>query len=387
MPASVVAPDLTPDGVLGLYADIERRLSRHLDGRGDPPLALVDRQLPEDGLARLMSRLRVPGVLDGVDLVLATSGSRSSRPHLVGLSWEAIVASANATRRYLGADGTWWLTLSPHHIAGLQVVVRSVLSGTVPRLSASPPKDVDGPLYGALVPTQLARMPRADLAGFDALLIGGARLDPALRRAAEGLPIVTTYGMTETCGGCVYNGVPLGGTRVRVEDSRVLLGGPTLMARYLDEPSPFIALDGHDWLVTGDLGSLSQGVLQITGRGDDIIVSGGENVSAFAVADAIAVALPDLAAVEVLGIPDAEWGQLVVAAVIPGARDDRPDTSADPLGPRVRAAAAAALGRRAAPRMVVVLPALPLLPGGKVDRRELRRQVLAQVDTRAAWRR
>ncbi len=381
-PAMVLAPRLTGGDLDVLYREVKRRIEDHLRGRFSQPLVLLDGQLARERLAEFEARLQVSGVLDGVDVVLATSGSRSVRPHLVGLSWEAILASANATRDFLGRDGTWWLALPMHHIAGFQVVVRSALMGTMPELSPASMRGHSGPRYGALVPTQLTRIPPSDLERFTTLLIGGARLDPTIRQVHEGLPLVTTYGMTETCGGCVYNGIPLPGTRLQIEGERVLLGGSTLMTRYVDEASPLVSIDNQDWLLTGDTGTFVGGKLSITGRVDDIIVSGGENVSAFAVSDAIAAAFPEFRAVEILGVPDHEWGELVVAAIVT-------DTAipAGQLGPRVRAAVTAELGPRHAPRLVVTLSQIPLLPTGKLDQRELLRQVLARVGTDTAWQR
>lgn len=371
-PATVMMPDLSAESLRRLYDEVERRLSRP----SEAPLVLLDGNLPKARLQELAARLETRS---GVDLVLATSGSRSRTPHLVGLTWDAVVASANATRRYLGRDGTWWLNLPAHHIAGLQVVVRSVLSGTMPFLSlcdAAP-----GPLYGSLVPTQLSRIPTAELERFEALLIGGARLDSALRRAAGSLPIVTTYGMTETCGGCVYDGKPLPEVRVMVRDSRVHVAGPMLMSGYLDEVSPLVDVDDQRWLATEDLGSWDGATLTIAGRADDVIVSGGENVPAFAVQDAILEAFPALRTVEVVGVPDSTWGQVVAAVVVSEA------ASAAALGPPIRAAVSEALGQRYAPRLVVTLPALPLLPGGKVDQQELLSRIRARIGAGDAWQR
>ena len=206
----------------------------------------------------------------------------------------------------------------------------------------------------------------AALRGFHTILLGGGPIDPALReRAAEkGLRVVATYGSAETAGGCVYDGYPLDGVGVKVDDDgRIGISGPTLFDGYDDDPelTDEVLVDG--WFLTSDAGRLDEdGRLHVLGRVDDVVVSGGVNVPLPAVSARLR-AHPDLAAAEVVGVPDEEWGQRVVAFVVM----TRP-VSLD----EVRDWVAEAHPRSWAPREVVTVDALPMLDNGKVDRMALR---------------
>jgi len=324
-------------------------------------------------------------------LVLTTSGSSSGQGRPVGLTAAALRASASATAERLEGPGQWLLTLPAHHVAGVQVLCRSVLAGTVP--VRTPPgafrpevlagtiarMRTDVPRYVSLVPTQLVRVLRSEqaveaLRSCAAVLVGGAATSTAvLARARQvGIRVVTTYGMTETCGGCVYDGVPLPGAQVRIAaDGRVLLAGPMLAVGYLDDrPQPFVEESGQRWLVTGDAGSLADGVLTVTGRIDEVIVTGGVKVHPAAVESALAEAA-EVAEVCVVGVPDPEWGELVTAVVVPA-----PGASTSLPALRERAG-----GGPHAPRALVTLPALPVRGPGKTDRRraaELAGEALAE---------
>ena len=306
-------------------------------------------------------------------VVVATSGSTGEPKHVV-LSRAAMRASATATQERLGGPGQWLLNLPPAYVAGLQVLFRSVLAGTTPVVQdgdlASAAATMTGERrYVSLVPTQLVRLlaepEQADaLRTFDTVLVGGARLDPALRaRAADaGVTVVATYGMSETCGGCVYDGVPLDGVRLAIgDDGRVRIGGPVLFERYDGRPDLTAEVRDGDWFVTQDLGRLDEGRLTVLGRADDVVVSGGTNVPAPAVADRLR-AHPAVEAVEVVGVPDDEWGQRVVAVVV----GDLPLAEA-------RDWVSAEHPRAWAPRDVVRVEELPLLGNGKVDRLALQR--------------
>ena len=232
----------------------------------------------------------------------------------------------------------------------------------------------------SLVPTQLLRLLDAGgavldtLRGYAAVLVGGAALDPGLRARAEaaGVRVVTTYGMTETAGGCVYDGVPLDGVRVRLDapegdgTGRIALGGPTLAAGYRGRPGETAAAfgtDGHGRreFRTGDLGRFVDGRLEVVGRADDVIVTGGEKVAPAAV-ERVLAAQPGIRAACVVGLPDAEWGAVVAAAVVV-------DPTAAAAGPeRLRAAVREALGRAAVPRVLQAVDAVPLRGIGKPDR-------------------
>jgi O-succinylbenzoic acid--CoA ligase len=315
----------------------------------------------------------------GEPLVVRTSGS-SGEPKDAVLSHAAVLASARATLDRLGGPGQWLLALPESGIAGIQVIVRSALAGREPVELAAHPSlraavdamDSSARRYTAVVPTQLHRWAASDelaaLAELDAVLVGGASLDPDLRTQAEaaGIPLVRTYGMTETCGGCVYDGVPLEGVELRVDDSarggaQIWLRGPMLFDGYVGHPHQPGA-----WFATADRGRiLDDGRLQVLGRMDETVISGGVNIPLPAVEDAVRRA-PGVAAAAVVGAADAEWGTRVVAAVVPAA-----GASVELAGLR-DAVEGAGLARAWAPRQLLALDELPMLPAGKVDRERLR---------------
>lgn len=324
-------------------------------------------------------------VPNGIAVVVQTSGSTGD-PRAVLLSASALRASAAATEARLDGPGRWLLALPVHHVAGLQVLVRSVLAGTEPVATTAGPFRASafvaaaaamtgpGPRYTSLVPTQLVRLlddPAATtaLAAFDAVLLGGAATGPDLldRARAAGVRVVTTYGMSETCGGCVYDGRPLDGVSVRLDtEGRILLAGPVLADGYLGRPDldadAFVQVDGVRHLRTTDLGAWSGDVLTVLGRADDVLVTGGVKVPPGPV-ESVLAGLPGVGEVCVVGIPDDEWGQLVVAVVVPRS-GATPPTLAD-----ARAAVTDRLGATHAPRHVVVTDSLPLRGPGKIDRR------------------
>ncbi|TXL57962.1 AMP-binding protein [Aeromicrobium terrae] len=333
---------------------------------------------PVSGEPRALLDLLRPWVRDGGDpLVIRTSGS-TGEPKDVVLSHRAVLASATATHERLGGDGQWLLALPADGVAGLQVLVRSALAGTDP-VVASEHDDLEAALaaldrprrYASLVPTQLHRLDAADrldvLTGLDALLIGGAAIDPGLleRARTAGVTVVRTYGMSETCGGCVYDGVPLRDVRMRIgDDGQVLLAGPVLFDGYAGRP-----FDG-EWFATSDLGEIDDdGRLHVLGRMDDVVVSGGVNVPLPAV-ERVLRAVDAVGDAAVVGVDDEEWGAKVVAVVVPADAVCLDGCRLDELRDAVTEAG---LPRTWAPRDVVLADALPLLPGGKVDRLALRR--------------
>jgi O-succinylbenzoic acid--CoA ligase len=300
---------------------------------------------------------------DPQPLVVETSGS-TGRPKRVVLSRAAMRASADATHVRLGGPGQWLLSLPPAYVAGLQVLFRSVRAGTDP--VTSPGAMTARRRYLSVVPTRLTRWldTAADgLRRFDTVLVGGARLEPPLRARAEaaGVRVVATYGMSETCGGCVYDGMPLDGVRVSTgDDGRVRIGGPVLFDGYDGQPGLTAGVWQDGWFLTHDLGRLhADGRLEVLGRVDDVVVSGGLNVPAGAVATRLREH-PAVREAEVVGVPDDEWGRLVVAVVAVGGGVVTLDELRDWVGRRHP--------RAWAPRRVVHVEALPLLPTGKVDR-------------------
>ncbi len=337
--------------------------------------------------------------LEDVRIIVRTSGSTTGHGRLVGLSAAQLTASINATDDRIGGPGTWVLALPPHHIAGLQVVARSVLAGTTPVVLAGSfdaeqlaaaidralARDQNSRVHLSLVPTQLVDALADDrcreaLARCTSVLLGGAAADSGLLQRAEtaGVPVRVTYGMSETCGGCVYDGVPLAGMQVRINEGVVHLGGPMVMSGYLDADLGIDERDGLRWLTTSDLGHLDAGELVIDGRADDVIISGGLKINATEVAEAIrATGMVHDAAV--LGLDDQRWGQLVTAVVVaePGWTG----------APRLRDAVATRVPRTHAPRLVITTDELPMLASGKTDRVALR--ALAEQARRAgrAWAR
>jgi O-succinylbenzoic acid--CoA ligase len=311
------------------------------------------------------------GSADPGPVVIATSGS-SGAPKQVVLARDAVLASAAASAAHVGGSGPWVLALPSAYVAGLNVVARSLVAGHRPRvLGERDPRDVvtDGG-YLSLVPTQLhrwldSREDRDALARLAAVLVGGGPVDASLKvRAREaGIRLVATYGMAETCGGCVYDGLPLDGVGLAIAtDGRVRLAGPTLFDGYLDDPEATAEVLVDGWFHTSDAGRLDEdGRLQVLGRVDDMVVSGGVNVPAAAVAARLREH-PGVAGAEVVGVPDAEWGHRVVAvlSLVEPVETLPLDEVRDWVGERHP--------RSWAPREVVVVPALPMLANGKVDR-------------------
>ncbi len=311
-------------------------------------------------------------------VVIATSGS-TGEPKGVELSAAALLHSARASLDRIDARaGDAWLScLPPSHIAGLQVFIRSLLAGTAPvvreRLDATVAAAA-GCQFVSLVPTQLRRLvagPRARpaLSGFRRILLGGAAVPPGLLESARsaGGNVTTTYGMTETCGGCVYDGVPLDGVSVEVgPGGRIRIAGPVLFSAYRGRPDlTGQAMDGR-WFVTSDIGEFSApGRLTVLGRADGMINTGGEKVAADEVTAALE-ALPGVREAAVVGQPDPEWGEMVTAIVVPA------DPGAPPVLAGLRAQLRGRLPDFALPRALVLMPALPLLPSGKADLLALR---------------
>lgn len=318
-----------------------------------------------------------PEVPKRVALVVETSGS-TGRPKRVVLSSGALLASAAASESALGGPGQWLLALPAHYIAGINVLVRSITAQLDPVLMSPDGFTAAGFATAAtrlehphrlvsLVPAQLARL-IAEPAGVEALrpfahvLVGGQSTPRGLLDAAleAGIRVTRTYGSSETSGGCVYDGVPIGDTEIAIVDGRVELAGSVLAEGYLDDPdrtaAAFSERDGRRWYRTDDAGELVDGALRVTGRVDDVIVSGGVKVSLGAVEDVVR-SLPGLGGAIVVGVPHPQWGQVpVVVSEVPADAD------------AVRAAVIARLGREAAPARIALAPRMPLLSTGKPDR-------------------
>ncbi|WP_366180983.1 AMP-binding protein [Actinomyces timonensis] len=405
-----------PDAVVGLRAALIPLLaleasrpasSAAASGRGAAPRPLLVPISPHEDEARvradLARRVDPAGPAARADILLRTSGSTTGTGSLIAMSAAALTASARATHARLAGPGTWVLALPSHHVAGLQVLVRSLVAGTEPIVVdttggfttgaltdglARALATSSGPVYLSLVPTQLLRA-LADpdcaraLARASAVLLGGAAADTALlaRARSAGIPVVTTYGMSETGGGCVYDGAPLDGVTVTIEDpdatgaGRISLAGPVLALRYAHSEPPgepgakepssrFTTRDGRPLLLTSDRGRLDgRGRLTVLGRLDDVIISGGVKVDPREV-EAALLRLPGVGEACVVGIPDARWGSAVAAAVVPA-----PTGGGGLDSGALRCAARAALPGARAPKRLVVVPELPQRGPGKPDRR------------------
>lgn len=316
-----------------------------------------------------------------VALVVETSGS-TGRPKRVALSADALLANAGASESALGGPGQWVLALPTHYIAGINVLTRSIAAGTDPvavegahftagAFVAAVERLTIPERFTALVPAQLATLlddaaaSRA-LATFGRVLVGGQRTPAALleRATVAGIRVTRSYGSSETSGGCVYDGEPIGQTVVRVVDGEVQLGGPSIAEGYLGDDAltaeRFTEEDGIRWFRTADAGSWDGARLVVEGRRDDVIISGGVKVALGAVEGLLHEhGFPEAV---VVGGRDERWGEVPVAFVT---------SSADP-GPAI-AAIAAALGPAGRPR-VHREDRIPTLPSGKPDRVILKRR-------------
>ena len=297
---------------------------------------------------------------DSQPWVAETSGS-TGRPKQVLLSRDAVRAAVAGSAQRLGATGRWALAVPPEFVGGFNVIVRSLAAGHAPVVVDDLDFSGVDADFLSLVPTQLHRVLEApdQLRRFHTILVGGGPSDPALRARAKdaGLHVVATYGMAETCGGVVYDGRPLEGVQIRIgDDARIRISGPTLFDGYAGIPGTGPE-DG--WFTTADAGSFTDGVLSVFGRVDDMVITGGVKVAT----QAVAARLRQhqwVRTAEVLGVPDPEWGQRVVAFVV-GEVDL--DDARDWVGET--------LPRSWAPRQIVPLTEMPLLDNGKVDRRAL----------------
>ena len=367
-------------------------LAAALDGSG-PAILPLDGGLPRARVAELIAAFAPDtvedsdgvttarsgpkmGVAESTAVIIGTSGS-TGEPKGVELSAAALRHSARASLARAGArPGERWLVCLPvSHVAGLQVLVRSLVGGTEPVVAATATAQAvadaadDGCAHVSVVPTQLIRLldspaGTAALARYRCVLVGGAAAGAGALDAARGagIAVVTTYGMSETCGGCVYDGVPLDGVTVRADgEGRLRISGPVLMNRYYGRPDLTGAALVNGEFVTSDLGRLEAGGLVVVrGRADDVINTGGHKVVPGEVAAALS-GCPGIREVVVVGRPDPEWGERVTAVVVPA-------DPADPPGLELlRTHVRARLPRYACPSEVVLTEAIPVLPSGKPD--------------------
>lgn len=368
-------------------AQLQQDLARALDG--GPALAL--------GMLGLGASDDEPeAVDDGTAVVIGTSGS-SGIPKRVVLSAEALRAGAEATALRIGS-GSWLLALPAGYVAGLQVLARSILSGTTPVVlkggfSARSFAEATLPmlrgrgekLFTSLVPAQVATLldaaiddttVLAALQAYSAILVGGQALpEPVRERAAElGVHLVRTYGSTETSGGCVYDGVPLETVAVKTVDGELRIAGPMLADGYLGDPvltgTTFVRDEhGIRWYRTGDLGIVEDGVVRVHGRADNVIVSGGVNISLDRV-ERIVRGIPGLTGAVVVGVDDERWGE---ASVIVAERGEALRRSESEQLEHAREVVAEELGKPARPARMIIVDEIQTVSSGKPDREAIRR--------------
>jgi len=318
---------------------------------------------------------RVDGITidPAIALVIATSGT-SGRPRLAELTADAVEAAVLASAAALDArpEDRWLSCLPLAHIGGLLVVARHLLLGAPitfrRRVSRSIVAGLTDTRFTSLVPIQLRRLldAGADLGRFRAILVGGSGIDADLvdRADSAGVRVIPTYGMTETCGGVVYAGHPFAGVEVRsARWGELLVRGPTLMRGYrLDPEASVAAFEPGGWLRTGDGGDVdADGTVHVLGRLADVIVSGGEKTWPAEVEAALATH-PDVAAVLVSGSPDREWGERVVARVVPRRRSNPPSLES------LRDHAAQTIARHKLPRELLIVDHLERTSLGKIRR-------------------
>lgn len=310
-------------------------------------------------MATIDGDTRVDGipVESGDAVVVATSGTSGVAKAAV-LTMSAVEASARATTERLNVSlrDTWLACLPPSHVGGLSVITRSLIMGTslIPVPSFSPDSYEEAAKSGAtLVSLVSTALQRIDPSLFRTIVLGGSR-------QASQLPAncVTTYGLTESGSGVVYNGKALRGVELEIRDSIVYIKAPMLLRAYRDGSVP---LDSNGWFCTGDRGSISDdGVLQIEGRDSDLIISGGENIWPENVEDALRD-FPDVTDLCVAGVPDPEWGHAVHVWLVTTSTD-KPSLNA------VRAHVKQNLPAHCAPRQVHIVSEIPRTALGKPQR-------------------
>ncbi len=332
---------------------------------GGPPVA------PRPGPRQLAALAIEQDVTEPDAAAVVTTSGSTGDPKAVVLSRAAIRFAAGATHERLGGAGDWVCALPTEHVAGLMTIARAVVAGRAVEFARTdladlPPAGTRS--YLSLVAAQLDRaLSRSALVdllgGYAAILVGGSAVPTALReRAADaGLRVVTTYGMSETCGGCVYEGVPLDGVRVDLEDGRISLGGPMAFSGYRLRPDLTREVLTGDLVRTNDRGRWTQGRLEVLGRIDDVVTTGGHNVD-LAAAQRACDAEFGPGVLALLAVPDERWGVRVVAVTTAGLDLEE-----------VRSRLHAVLGGPALPRELRRVAGLAYTSLGKIDRGALLR--------------
>ena len=328
-------------------------------------VSALDKALTADGPALGCGPVHSTSVRSDISLLVATSGSTGT-PKEIALTSSALIASATASNKFLKASkgDTWSLLLPLTHIAGINVLARAMQLESTPldlrnHVGSYPRAD-----FTAIVPTQLFNALNENsellkhLQSAKAVLVGGASLSPELRAQgiAAGINVISTYGMSETCGGCVYDGVALDGVAFELtDDGRIKISGPVLAEVERE----------NGWFVTNDLGKIVDGKLHVIGRSDDVIISGGENISLSAVEALINQKFPELL-VAAFSTPDDKWGQALHIAI---------ESQDEKIKSEVSELLIKSIGSHAKPKSVLLLDKLPEIGVGKVDRISLAKLV------------
>jgi o-succinylbenzoate---CoA ligase len=293
---------LTPIQPEWSIPQLQENLAKALEGSGP---ALSNKQID------------VKEVDKNIALVISTSGS-TAESKLVAISDAALIASTNASHKYLGAvpGDSWSLLLPTTHIAGLNVLIRATALGSrvIDNRNATNYVDAD---FISIVPTQLYKALTSDakllehLTAAEAVLVGGGPVSDKLKKEAANkhVKIVTTYGMTEMSGGCVYNQKPLDGVEVKLTgDGLIKLTGPMIASGYISEKGELTSVGTDGWFESTDIGELSAGFLKVNGRADEVIISGGENISLILVEEKIRELIPNQEIIA-FALPDEVWGE------------------------------------------------------------------------------
>ena len=334
-------------------------------------MARIAKALVSDGPALAFGHTNLTQVPARISAVVSTTGSSGSSKE-VGLTASALLSSARASNKALGAEfgNSWSLLLPLTHIAGINVLVRALELGTEPIDLRNHQGDYPRADFTAIVPTQLFKALNGDaqllkhLVEAKAVLVGGAALTTELHLQAEkaGINVVVTYGMTETSGGCVYNGIPLDGVEISItSEKRIAIKGTVLAHTYLGAEALWDTQFKDGWFHSSDLGRIENGKLIVEGRSDDVIISGGENISLSAIESSLHAHFPHKT-FAAFAVKDSKWGQALHLAI---AGDGFPseDEVSQYLGEK--------FGEFSKPKGYLHLPELPLIGIGKVDRKKL----------------
>ncbi|WP_353066145.1 AMP-binding protein [Arcanobacterium hippocoleae] len=342
---TVIQASRSVAGRMKTAAQIARAFHTWESGAKTKPVFLIP---PEADALKSAAEVAAYDIPKGTGVLLRTSGSTSGQGKIVALSWESLAAAAAATHDHFGGPGAWINVLPIYHIAGFQTIFRSIFAGFSPIIgdftscadfrqatsqSAAPRH------YLSQVPVQLTRLlasapmdsllpsGKAEIqnehpslstyCGIDVNLVGGSAIRTDLLQQAQllGLRTVTSYGMTETCGGCVYDGIPIGDTKLEVGvNGQISIGSSVVALGYLGQPqAQEFSRDsqGIRWHHTRDWGEISDGILKVNGRIDDAIITGGLTVIPQLLEDAISTEFQTQCVV--VSVPSKIWGAEVIA--------------------------------------------------------------------------